>query len=83
MAFLGVVCRNGSKAGGVTGRVNISETTYRLVKSFFTTEYRGRFNVKNKGVMDMFFVNSIRPELAQDDEGRLPNDRFWMRYQTL
>ncbi len=71
------------EAGGVTGRVNISETTYRLVKSFFTTEYRGRFNVKNKGVMDMFFVNSIRPELAQDDEGRLPNDRFWMRYQTL
>jgi adenylate cyclase len=39
------------------GRVNISETTYRLVKYHFDCEYRGKVDAKNKGPIEMYFVN--------------------------
>ncbi len=41
------------------GRVNISETTYRLVKYNFECEYRGKVEAKNKGTLDMYFVNRV------------------------
>ncbi|MBL7718179.1 MAG: adenylate/guanylate cyclase domain-containing protein [Flavipsychrobacter sp.] len=39
------------------GRINISDTTYRLVKDYFTCTPRGKIAVKNKGEMDMYFVD--------------------------
>ncbi|MEM9835251.1 MAG: adenylate/guanylate cyclase domain-containing protein [Bacteroidota bacterium] len=39
------------------GRVNVSETTYRLIKYQFDCEYRGKVQAKNKGYLDMYFVN--------------------------
>lgn len=39
------------------GRVNISGTTYELVKNEFKCEYRGKIQAKNKGEIDMYFVN--------------------------
>lgn len=39
------------------GRINISETTYDLVKDKFTCEYRGELEVKGKGVMRMYYVS--------------------------
>jgi adenylate cyclase len=39
------------------GRVNISENTHRLVLSDFTFTYRGKINAKNKGEVDMYFVD--------------------------
>lgn len=45
------------ESNGQAGRVNISETTYRLVKYKFECEYRGKVEAKNKGVIDMYFVN--------------------------
>jgi adenylate cyclase len=41
------------------GRVNISEQTYNLIKSEFECEYRGEFDVKNRGKMKMYFVNPV------------------------
>ncbi|MEM7573164.1 MAG: adenylate/guanylate cyclase domain-containing protein [Bacteroidota bacterium] len=38
------------------GRVNISETTYRLIKYQFDCEYRGKVQAKNKGYLDMYYV---------------------------
>ncbi len=38
------------------GKVNISGTTYELVKDNFTCEYRGKIAAKNKGEVDMYFV---------------------------
>jgi class 3 adenylate cyclase len=38
------------------GRVNISETTYGLIKYHFACEYRGKVEAKNKGMLDMYFV---------------------------
>ncbi len=39
------------------GKINISEDTYNLVKDDFECEYRGKIDVKNKGMMKMYFVN--------------------------
>jgi class 3 adenylate cyclase len=41
------------------GKVNISNTTYRLVKEHFECSYRGKLPVKNKGELDMYFVEQI------------------------
>jgi adenylate cyclase len=38
------------------GKVNISEATYQLVKDEFSCTYRGKIAAKNKGAMDMYFV---------------------------
>ncbi|MCS6929660.1 MAG: tetratricopeptide repeat protein [Saprospiraceae bacterium] len=38
------------------GKINISETTYQAVKDFFPCTYRGRLSAKNKGEVDMYFV---------------------------
>jgi class 3 adenylate cyclase len=39
-----------------TNKVNISGTTYDIVKSHFKTVYRGKVPAKNKGDIDMYFV---------------------------
>ena len=38
------------------GHINISENTYQLVKDRFECTYRGEIDVKNKGMMKMYFV---------------------------
>jgi adenylate cyclase len=40
------------------GKINISGTTYELVKDYFECEYRGKLPAKNKGEIDMYFINS-------------------------
>ncbi len=39
------------------GRINISENTYQLIKDVYECEFRGKVDVKNKGKMEMYFVN--------------------------
>lgn len=46
------------ESSGEPGKVNISGETYELVKSRFNCEYRGKVYAKNKGDVDMYFVNS-------------------------
>jgi len=38
------------------GKINVSENTYQLIKDHFHCEYRGEIDVKNKGMMKMYFV---------------------------
>ncbi|MCX8533996.1 adenylate/guanylate cyclase domain-containing protein [Chryseobacterium luquanense] len=38
------------------GKINISETTYQLVKDKVHCEYRGKIHTKGKGDMDMYFA---------------------------
>jgi class 3 adenylate cyclase len=38
------------------GKINISGTTYELVKDKFKCIHRGKIQAKNKGEIDMFFV---------------------------
>ncbi len=38
------------------GRVNLSETTYQQIKNEFACEYRGEIEVKNRGILKMYFL---------------------------
>lgn len=40
------------------GKINISETTYELVKDKFTCTYRGEHDAKNKGMLKMYYVEA-------------------------
>ena len=44
------------------GKINISENTYELIKEAFNCEYRGEIEVKNRGMMKMYFVNNFTCE---------------------
>ena len=44
------------ESSGEIGKVNISETTYELVKDQFNCKYRGEVQAKGKGVLKMYFV---------------------------
>jgi class 3 adenylate cyclase len=39
------------------GKLNISGSTYDLVKQKFSCEHRGKIDTKGKGALDMYFVN--------------------------
>ena len=41
---------------GEVGKINISDTTYSLIKNMFVCTPRGKIEVKGKGEQDMFFV---------------------------
>lgn len=38
------------------GKINISDSTYELVKEKISCEYRGEVEVKGKGAMKMYYV---------------------------
>lgn len=42
---------------GTTGKINVSQSTYELIKDTFACEYRGEIAAKNKGMLKMYFVN--------------------------
>jgi class 3 adenylate cyclase len=44
------------ESGSEPGRINISQSTYELVKNDFICSYRGRIDVKGKGEVEMYFV---------------------------
>jgi class 3 adenylate cyclase len=64
------------EAASEGGRINISESTLHHIAERFETEPRGPIEVKNKGELQMHFLNRIRPEFSRDAEGYQPNDQF-------
>lgn len=46
------------ESSGQIEKVNISGTTYELIKDKFTCTHRGKIEAKNKGQIDMYFVES-------------------------
>ncbi len=48
------------ESSGEVGRVNISESTYQLVKDKFRCAHRGKVHAKNKGEIDMYFVETAK-----------------------
>lgn len=44
------------ESAGQEGKINISQTTYELIKHKFKCTYRGKIEAKNKGEIDMYFV---------------------------
>jgi adenylate cyclase len=44
---------------GEVGKINLSATTFELVKNDLTAQYRGEIPVKGKGEVGMYFLNEI------------------------
>jgi class 3 adenylate cyclase len=65
------------EAAGVPGRIGIAESTWQHINTRFETEARGAVEVKHQGLVNMYYLNRIRPELSSDSAGMMPNDRFW------
>jgi len=42
------------------GKINASEATYQLIKHKFSCTYRGEIETKNKGLLKMYFVDSMK-----------------------
>jgi class 3 adenylate cyclase len=49
------------ESSGVAGRINISQSTFELVKDSFDVEYRGKIVAKNMGEVDMYLIKGIKP----------------------
>jgi class 3 adenylate cyclase/Tfp pilus assembly protein PilF len=52
------------ESSGEAGRVNISGTTHALVKDKFNCTHRGKIVAKNKGELDMYFVEIANPSVS-------------------
>ncbi len=46
------------ESSGMADKINISGATYELVKDAFRCSHRGKIQAKNKGEIDMYFVES-------------------------
>lgn len=71
------------ESSSVPGKINISETTYELVKDFFVCEHRGKVSAKNKGEVRMYFLNRLKPEFSANEEGTAPNQKFHEFYEKV
>ena len=67
---------NRMEMSGESGKVNISGATYELISPYFDCTYRGQIPAKNKGEIDMYFVDRIKPHLSADERGLVPNTKF-------
>ncbi|MES2638673.1 MAG: adenylate/guanylate cyclase domain-containing protein [Myxococcota bacterium] len=70
------------ESSGSPGCVNISETTAAKVADLFVIQPRGQVAAKNKGLVEMFYVVGLRPEMSVDGLGIEPNARFWERARS-
>ncbi|HEY4618141.1 MAG TPA: adenylate/guanylate cyclase domain-containing protein [Flavobacterium sp.] len=51
------------ESNSAPGQINVSENTYKLIKDTFDCDYRGEIEVKNRGMMKMYFVNNSKNKL--------------------
>ena len=65
------------EAAGDSGRISIAESTWQHIKTRFETDARGAVEVKHQGLVNMYYLNRIRPDFSSDPAGIMPNDRFW------
>ena len=54
------------ESSGEPGQINISRTTYDIIKEKFDCVPRGRVQAKNKGSQEMFFVQSAKEEFFEE-----------------
>ncbi len=71
------------ESGGQPGRINISHETHNIVKQWFDCESRGSIQVKNRGAVEMYFLNRLKEEFSRDNEGLVANEIFWGTYERL
>lgn len=68
------------ESSGEPNKINISGDTYKLIKDYFHCEHRGQVPAKNKGLIDMYFVEGLKSEFRLDGHQYEPNKNFWDFY---
>ena len=58
------------------GRINVSGATYNYLKDYFDCEYRGKVEAKNKGQIDMYYVNGLKEAYRLNGSLVYPNAAF-------
>ena len=48
------------ESSGEVGKVNVSQMTYEKISDRFECNYRGKIEAKNKGSVDMYFVEGVK-----------------------
>lgn len=71
------------ESSGEVGKVNISGETYNFIKKYFDCTYRGKVAAKNKGEIDMYFVDRIKKKYSKDESGKEPNDLFLQKLKEM
>ncbi len=71
------------ESSGEVGQINVSGNTYMFVKEYFDCTYRGVIPIKNKGDIQMYFVNGIKANLSNNFEGLQPNHAFNVQLQLI
>lgn len=61
---------------GEPGKVTISGQTFQYIEPYFLCTFKGKVKSKSKGLIDMYTIEGIKPELSLDEKGIYPNDRF-------
>lgn len=67
------------EATGDLNRVNISGSTYELVRDYFICQYYGKLPVKYQGDADLYVIEGFRPHLSVKGEGLVPNHDFQIK----
>jgi class 3 adenylate cyclase len=61
------------ESSGVPGKINISQSTFELIKNYFECDYRGKLPAKNKGELDMYLVKGIKQHFLASTLDSFPN----------
>ena len=61
---------------GEPGKVTITGSTFKFIEPYFECVFKGKAQTKSRGVLDMYTVERIKPELSINSEGVFPNERF-------
>jgi len=65
---------------GDIGKLNISANTYVLVNEYFECESHGTLPVKYEGTIEMYYVERLKPEYADNEDGTEYNHTFQVKY---
>lgn len=61
---------------GEPGKITISGATFNFIEPYFECIFKGKAQSKSKGLIDMYVVERIKPELSVKGLGLHPNERF-------
>ncbi len=64
------------ETAGEPGKINISGETYEYIKEYFICTYRGKILAKNKGEIDMYFVEGLKSKYCEKGDPIKPNEKF-------
>lgn len=65
------------------GKIIVSEMTRELISEYFRCSYIGKMPVKYVGDVNLYQVKGFTPEYSVDNEGKIPNKKFQIKFQLV